>query len=822
MIKRRFYFSVLRARQNAPETRRAFTLLEILLVLALMAVVLGGLAATIKLFSNNYAANERRVGRAQLARSISQMLSDDLGAAIQDPIQNVGDDPERQFIRHFGLRGDERSLQIDVVQPNLFSTTATAEENKRVSEGADKSLASKQAPELKTIFYEFVPINSAEVAEGESREDSATTQSEFSSSQLGGSLTSVDGDAALRLEDSSESLDAFLDVTRPLVQKFGLSRRELDYETPEENEDSESNNSTTDGTSFDPETGEPVSTMTGSLTSLPDSSSSTLASGVDASSSPFDNNAYNANLYKEPLTAAQIAMDSDDGTTWAPEVLDCRFSYFDGKDWLTSWDSIEKNGLPIAIKVELKLSPLDDVDLYRSSPLLYNLPVPPDLSAIAKLTSEKENEASDGVNTSRLTGSLTKTVEETKPGNAVDVFNSYRPLSSIRAALLGESLPTASSAPAFAEATASVSNGELGDESEGEGTNVELGGSLSNDLTQSENSFGGSLTTDDATLSGSDVNSLALIAQTYASRGVVYNEAGVCVDFANLGNYTTLEQMAREIGVAEPIVYEVVAYLPTTPYSRAKTLERRKPTVVRVGTVATGRTRNASSRERRASGANPYATGRARQYQERRVNERTATNRTPRDRQRNERGATSRQRQERNVANRNSEDAVRMTSDRGTQNRSSRTRTVASRQARERSGVNGGQIDSESDVSLADALNAEGGVWGTEASDSSVGLESPNVSTLGGVSPLGGAAGSPLNNSTPINEFDPFEIVNSSTNDVAFASADSEFAAVDSSSEGLTIGVIETPNGDANVVSSQRSTPKASNKQQQTWIRGKK
>ena len=163
-----------------------------------------------------------------------------------------------------------------------------------------------------------------------------------------------------------------------------------------------------------------------------------------------------------------------------------------------------------------------------------------------------------------------------------------------------------------------------------------------------------------------------------------------------------------------------------------------------------------------------------------------------------------------------------MTSDRGTQNRTSRTRSVASRQARERLGVNGGQVDSESDVSLADALNAEGGVWGTEAGDSRAGLESPNVSTLGGVSPLGGATGSPLNNSTPINEFDPFEIVNSSTNDVAFASADSEFAAVDSSSDGLTIGVIETPNGDASVVSSQRSTPKASNKQQQTWIRGKK
>ena len=85
-------------------------------------------------------------------------------------------------------------------------------------------------------------------------------------------------------------------------------------------------------------------------------------------------------------------MDTDDGYVWAPEVLDCRFSYFDGTNWISSWDSIERDGLPIAIKVELKLAPLDDVDVYRQSPLLFALPKPPKLDDIAKLAADAATE----------------------------------------------------------------------------------------------------------------------------------------------------------------------------------------------------------------------------------------------------------------------------------------------------------------------------------------------------------------------------------------------------------------------------------------------
>ncbi|MBQ5790392.1 MAG: prepilin-type N-terminal cleavage/methylation domain-containing protein, partial [Thermoguttaceae bacterium] len=427
------------AAPRPPFFRRSvgFTLLEILLALALIAVLLAGVSAITSLYSRNYTSTERRVSRAQLARSISQMLSEDLGAAVQDPIQAVEDDPNRQFIRRFGLRGDSRSLQIDVVQPNLFATTATAEENRRVAEGGAKSPESRQVPELKTIFYEFVPINALEPLDGEKKDATAELDAAFETetggSSLTGSLSSPTGTTGLDGGFGAENeLSATLDGTtgtiadgiftsadgtttfRPLTRKFGLSRRELDFETPIPGAEVAAVDDPFGEYEAAAEEGRAVSELTGSLSAPPDASQTTLAgNGFIDGTGALEETATDATATAEaenpfdrfPLTAAQVAMDADDGTTWAPEALDCRFRYYDGDNWLDSWDSIEKGGLPVAIKVDLKLAPLDDVDLYRSSPLLFDLPIPPEPSAIAVAANAESTDPT--ALTSQITGSLT-------------------------------------------------------------------------------------------------------------------------------------------------------------------------------------------------------------------------------------------------------------------------------------------------------------------------------------------------------------------------------------------------------------------------------
>ncbi|MBQ9799179.1 MAG: hypothetical protein IJO40_04475, partial [Thermoguttaceae bacterium] len=129
------------------------------------------------------------------------------------------------------------------------------EENRRVAEGGSKSPESRQVPELKTIFYEFVPLNALEPLDdeenGATAELDAAFETETGGSSLTGSLSTPAGatgaDGTFGAEDEygatldgttgtiADGIFTSADGTttfRPLTRKFGLSRRELDFETP--------------------------------------------------------------------------------------------------------------------------------------------------------------------------------------------------------------------------------------------------------------------------------------------------------------------------------------------------------------------------------------------------------------------------------------------------------------------------------------------------------------------------------------------------------------------------------------------------------------
>ncbi|MBQ3822049.1 MAG: hypothetical protein II807_03280, partial [Thermoguttaceae bacterium] len=520
-----------------------------------------------------------------------------------------------------------------------------------------------------------------------------------------------------------------------------------------------------------------------------------------------------------------IAMDTDDGYVWAPEVLDCRFSYFDGTNWISSWDSIERDGLPIAIKVELKLAPLDDVDVYRQSPLLFALPKPPKLDDIAKLAADAaKQEPKSAADVSRLAGSLSEIASNEKPGQPVDVFNSYRPLEMIRAALTG--VPTRRETLSSSEqiAVSSAATETL----EGE-TEAALGGFDSNP----ELELGGGLGSSDADLAAGgalggaaqepvDPDQAAMEATLQlAANGAVFNSAGICVDFSNDGSYETLESLAEELGVVEPVVYEVVAYLPTTPMSRATTVERRRPAVTRAGRVSTRRNTASddnSSRGRRERGQNPYATGRARQNRDRVITERTATERSARDRQ-----ASSRQVSERGAAARQTAERgenARVATQRGAIERGGAgNRRLVAREFTERLGANGGWTD-EARGDAFDPITPGVGL-GEAAPSATPEPDAPAFAPTRAATaapepgPLaGGLAGN--GGATRIDSLDPFAIVDQQVGNVPFAAAGSEFDAIGGASEP---GLIETPSGAA-TVAAPTGTPRQANRQKSTWIRG--
>lgn len=204
--------------------------MELLLVLALFVILVGMLWNIISLFSKTQTQGTRLAERSQLVRSLAQLLEDDLKAAIQDPINPLTDSVGDDDIRRFGLSGRSQELRIDVIQTNPFLTAPT---QPRQARWGEIQTTTPQAAELKTVFYDFQQHN-------------------------------------------------------------GLTRREIDFETPDIN-----------------------------------------ALGVDGT-----------NLH-------------------APEVVSCRFRYYDGRSWSDSWESLERGGLPVAIEIVVRLLPLTEAKRYR-------------------------------------------------------------------------------------------------------------------------------------------------------------------------------------------------------------------------------------------------------------------------------------------------------------------------------------------------------------------------------------------------------------------------------------------------------------------------
>ena len=265
----------------------AFTLLELLISMSLLIVLISMIWSLIRVYSDYYTAGTRRIDRAQLVRALSQLLGDDLGAAIQDPIHPLPPSlAAGDVVRRFGLLGTSDSLRVDVIQINPLAPDSEVYFTRQGAAGPIQNVR-MQVPELKTIYYDFYPL--AAPASG---------------------------------------------------RQSGLVRRELSFE---------------------------VSGQINNPSPSPSFSSDAFADIglIGAFPSPENQSV----LPRSPTIAEQLLHDNDPNAMWAPEIVEIRFRYSDGANWQDSWDSLEKNGLPVAVEVVMKLMPVEDVEKLRQKSL---------------------------------------------------------------------------------------------------------------------------------------------------------------------------------------------------------------------------------------------------------------------------------------------------------------------------------------------------------------------------------------------------------------------------------------------------------------------
>jgi len=288
--------------RTAGSARQGFTLLELIISLSLMSMVLAASWALLDIYIRTFEKGEAAIEKARIVRSISQLLTDDLQAAIQDP-GNPHIRPQRGAgqVRRFGLSGTATTLRVDILQINPFDSTSLQADVDSQQSGLDPfasglngtgdATTMRQAPELKTVFYTFVnPLRSQDYT----------------------------------AED------------RP-----GLTRRELDFETPTEASDA------------DP-----------------------FAFSLDNANDPFGTK-NNSGAFGEPsrqelalMPIPQMLSASPEAAeVWMPEVCGLRFRYFNGTSWSSSWDSIQRKGLPVAIEATLQIRPLQAMEDFRKASL---------------------------------------------------------------------------------------------------------------------------------------------------------------------------------------------------------------------------------------------------------------------------------------------------------------------------------------------------------------------------------------------------------------------------------------------------------------------
>ena len=279
--------------------REGFTLLEILIATALMTTLLWSLWALMDVYTDLFEKGEARTEQSQLVRSLSQLLGDDLRSAIQDPAVPPPKSSRTQTAaRRFGMYGTSDYLRIDILQVPPFPIAPTPTSDEMASPSlsgsglrGEDNLRIAQAPELRTVYYEFMAPKTPSTEEG-----------------LG-----------------TDEVDAELESDQPDARP-GLTRRELDFETPDEEFEADSE----------------------IQSAIPD----------DFQIETFDDSM----MGEEESFDELLESEPDDSVMWAPEVVGLRFRYFDGRGWRSSWDSLQRKGLPVAVEVKMQISSFDDAE----------------------------------------------------------------------------------------------------------------------------------------------------------------------------------------------------------------------------------------------------------------------------------------------------------------------------------------------------------------------------------------------------------------------------------------------------------------------------
>jgi type II secretory pathway pseudopilin PulG len=306
----------------AHDDRRAYTLLELLIVGVLLSVLLLGVWSLFRSWSGLYERGEVRARRLQLARSLCDQFAEDLlavtpGATLPTASSDSASSSSRAagesaaLAEQNALVGGADWIVLSVVQPaNPWRDLAAGEEPRDVLSEPSTELA-LAAPELCRVVYSFTPPEPEFI-------DSLSSRV-----------------AELAAEDDTELVAEESEATEPAS---GLSRLVVAHEAA-------------------------MDASGAALLEMHRAGSRDDALGATAVSPPLAGAADYGTAAEGASTAMpsrELPADADRARgilqrDEVPEVESFSLRYFDGTTWLASWNSQSQGRLPVAVELRFTL-----------------------------------------------------------------------------------------------------------------------------------------------------------------------------------------------------------------------------------------------------------------------------------------------------------------------------------------------------------------------------------------------------------------------------------------------------------------------------------
>jgi prepilin-type N-terminal cleavage/methylation domain-containing protein len=321
--------------------RAGFTLFELILAIALSAVLLSLIGMAINLYLRRVDESRSRVEDAQLARSILAMIADDIRAtAIYQPQDTSG-----------------------IAQ--LMSKTSTFDVDS-IDKASDSS--SSNATSGATSFStSSIGAGGASASSSSSTSQTGSSSSGSSTSSDSSTISGTETDNTMPLGVNGSNAELYVDAMRLPRQEelFACVTGYTNAQSP--------------------------AAMNSAMPSMQDASTSNVAPPADlktvhyfvrpgealpagsagaTSLDPATQSRIGGLVRQETPRLARVFAEQNGGSTVldsgqaliAPEVVHIEFHYFDGSQTLDSWDMKEQKKLPLGIEVCIWLRPSDATD----------------------------------------------------------------------------------------------------------------------------------------------------------------------------------------------------------------------------------------------------------------------------------------------------------------------------------------------------------------------------------------------------------------------------------------------------------------------------